>query len=100
MPRLRKFVADAEAYTSLFRGKVRPANRDNPSWMNVHFSSSVLPGTRLVVAIAPALTIGLVRPSGVRSTAPKELNASPVALAPSLSHDYSGPITSQTSAKK
>jgi hypothetical protein len=30
------------------------------------------PGARLVVAIAPALTIGLVRPSGPRSTAASE----------------------------
>ena len=30
--------------------------------MNFHFASVVAPGTRLVVAIAPAFTIGLVRP--------------------------------------
>ena len=32
------------------------------------------PGTRLVVAIAPAFTIGFVRPSGLRSIPASELN--------------------------
>ena len=37
--------------------------------MNRHCSSTVEPGARLVVAIAPELTIGLVRPSPLRSIA-------------------------------
>jgi hypothetical protein len=67
--------------------------------MNRHLSSTVLPGTRLVVAIAPAFTIGLVRPSGLRSIAAIELNGSPVALAPSCSRARLAPIAWQTSAK-
>ena len=35
------------------------------------------PGTRLVVAIAPGLTIGLVRPSALCSIAASELNGLP-----------------------
>lgn len=56
------------------------------------------PGARLVAAIAPALTIGLVRPPE-RSTAVRELNGSPVPLAPSFSRASSAPTSSQTSAK-
>ena len=33
------------------------------------------PGTRLTAAMAPAFTIGLDRPSGLRSTAATESNA-------------------------
>jgi hypothetical protein len=40
--------------------------------------------------MAPAFTIGLVRPSGLRSTAASESNASPVALAPSFSQRVKG----------
>jgi hypothetical protein len=50
-----------------------------------------------VVAIAPAFTIGLVRPPPC-STAASELNGNPVAFAPSLVRASSGPIVSQTSA--
>ena len=45
--------------------------------MNFHLASAVAPGTRLVVAIAPALTIGFVRPSALRSIAASELNGKP-----------------------
>ena len=58
----------------------------------------VAPGTRLVVAIAPALTIGLVRPSALRSMAASELNGSPVALAPSFARASSAPSSWHTSA--
>ena len=51
--------------------------------MNRHFASTVSPGVRLVVAIAPAFTSGFVLPSALRSTAAYELNGSPVALTPS-----------------
>jgi len=65
--------------------------------MKCHRSSALTPGARLVVAMAPALTIGLVRPPP-RSMAASELNGNPVAFAPSLARASSGPITSQTSA--
>ena len=68
--------------------------------MNFHLASMVAPGTRLVVAIAPAFTIGLVRPSAVRSMPATELNAKPVALAPSFSRALSAPICSQISANR
>ena len=51
--------------------------------MNRHFASVVSPGVRLVVAIAPAFTMGFVRPSALRSTAAYELKGSPVAFTPS-----------------
>ena len=51
------------------------------------------------MAIAPGFTIGLVRPSGPRSTAARELNGSPVALTPSRRLISSGPTVSQIKAK-
>src|SRR3546814_2388946 len=54
-------------YTTLCRSRGRPANRHRPSWRNSQRSSWLLLGVKLVVAIAPAFTIGLVRPSGPRS---------------------------------
>jgi hypothetical protein len=56
-------------------------------------------GARLVVAIAPELTIGFVRPSGLRSTASIELNGRPVLLTPTRSRTASAPSRSHTSAK-
>ena len=47
----------------------------------------------LVVAIAPGLTIGLVRPSGWSSIADTALNRRPVALTPTKSSTASGPCT-------
>src|SRR5215475_13776436 len=41
--------------------------------MNFHLASTVVPGTRLVVAMAPAFTIGLVRPSTLRAPALESL---------------------------
>ena len=82
MARLREFVPIAEANTSSFIVSGRPANCERPSRMNVHLSSRVEPGARLVVAIAPEFTIGFVRPSSLRSTAARELNGKPVALTP------------------
>ena len=92
-------MADAEAYTSSLSGSGRPANRDSPSWTNSHFAARVSPGTRLVVAIAPELTIGFVRPSGFRSMPSRELNANPVALTPMRRRLSSTPRASQTKAK-
>ena len=49
--------------------------------------------------MAPALTIGLVRRSALRSTAATELKARPVALTPILSRTACTPSAWQTSAK-
>src|SRR5215475_10495245 len=100
MLRFRKLLSEADAYVSSSSDSFRPANRDRPSWMNRHFSSAFSPGTRLVVAIAPALTIGFVLPSRLHSMPANELNGRPVLLTPSLSRAASGPIRSQTSANK
>jgi hypothetical protein len=51
-----------------------------------------------VVAIAPAFTIGLVRPPSPRSTAASELKASPVAFTPTRRRTSSGPRAWQTRA--
>ena len=67
--------------------------------MNFHLASRLSPGTRLVVAIAPELTIGFVRPSGLRSMPASELNAIPVAFTPIFWRASSTPIASQTRAK-
>src|SRR5262245_43346481 len=72
---LRELVADADANTSSFIASLRPANRHSPSCRNCHLASSDWPGARLVVAIAPELTMGLVRPSPLCSMAARELNA-------------------------
>jgi hypothetical protein len=58
---------------SSFRESSRPAKPERPSWMNRHLASAVPPGIRLVVAIAPGLTIGFVRPSAPRSIASSAL---------------------------
>jgi len=92
-------VSDAEAETSSLSGSLRPANHDNPSWMNLHLSSRLAPGTRLVVAIAPEFTIGFVRPSGLRSIPSSELNARPVAFTPIFCRTASTPRASHTRAK-
>ncbi len=51
-----------------------------------------------MVAIAPELTIGFVRPSWLRSTAVTELNGSPVALTPIARRTAAAPSRSQASA--
>ena len=51
-----------------------------------------------MVAIAPGLTIGLVRPSELRSTADSALNGSPVAFTPIRSRTSSGPSAAQARA--
>ena len=61
-------------------------------------SSTLSPGSRLVVAIAPELTIGLVLPSSLRSTAASESNGNPVPFTPILCHTSSGPSRSHARA--
>ena len=51
-----------------------------------------------MVASAPELTIGFVRPSALRSTASTELKAFPVALTPTRRFSSSGPSRSHASA--
>ena len=97
--RFRWFVCDADSKTSSSSASSRPANRERPSRRRSHRSAAVRPGIRLVVAIAPALTIGLVRPSALCSTAATELNGRPVAFTPMRSRASSTPADSQTSAK-
>jgi len=46
-----------------------------------NFSSAVVPGTRLVVAMAPALTSGFIVRSALSSMAITELKGRPVLLA-------------------
>src|SRR5215831_1192914 len=91
MARLRWLVADADAYTSSLSESPRPEKQDRPSRMNRHFAAKPSPGTRLVAAIAPAFTMGLDLPSGLRSTAARESYGSPVALTPSLCLTSSAP---------
>src|SRR5262245_1078554 len=69
---------------------VRPANRDRPSRMNRHLSPMLFPGTRLVVAIAPGLTIGFVLPSRLHSMPATELNGKPVLLTPTWAQEAVG----------
>ena len=76
----------------------RPAKRDSPSRIRSHFSSAVAPGTRLVVAIAPALTNGFIVRSPFSSTAISELKGKPVLLTPSWRRASSYPIASHTRA--
>ena len=98
MPRLRRLVASSEAYTSSSSSRRWPANRDRPSCTCCHFSSSVSPGTRLVVAMAPAFTIGFMVRLALSSTAITESKGRPVALTPSRARASWAPIASQTSA--
>ena len=63
--------------------------------MNFHLASRFSPGTRLVVAMAPELTIGFDRPSGLRSMPASELKAIPVAFTPSFWRASSTPISSR-----
>ncbi len=78
--------------------RARPAKRESSSSMVFQRSSTDAPGTGAVVANAPASTIGLVRPSALRSTASTGLTALPVALTQRAIRAGSGPIRSQTMA--
>ena len=51
------------------------------------------------MAIAPGLTIGLVRPPGEASTACTVLKGSPVAFTPTTCRTRPSPTSSQTSAR-
>ena len=82
MPWLRMFELASDAYTSSLMLSVRPAKRESPSRIRSNFCSAVVPGTRLVVAIAPALTSGFIVRSSFSSTAISELNGKPVLFTP------------------
>jgi hypothetical protein len=77
-------VAASEAYTSWSITSGRPANRDSAARMRPNFSSAVAPGTRLAVAMAPALTSGFIMRSALSSMAITELKGKPVLLTPSF----------------
>ncbi len=79
--------------------RARPANRDSPASRDSQRASRSGPGHSAVVAIAPALTIGFVRPAGSRSTAYAELNARPVAFTPTRRRTSATPTASPMSAK-
>jgi hypothetical protein len=66
--------------------------------MKRHFSSEVLPGARLVVAIAPAFTIGFMVRVSFNSTAITELKGSPVLLTPIFLRASHPPSAWHTSA--
>ena len=68
--------------------------------MKAHLAAAESPGARLVAAIAPAFTIGLERPSPLRSTASTELNGRPVLFTPSFSLATSSPIAWQIKANR
>jgi hypothetical protein len=100
MLRFRWLVSDADSYTSPSIESVRPEKRESASRMSSHLASAVEPGTRLVVAIAPGLTIEFVLPSSPCSTAFSESKGRPVLFTPSLSRACSGPSDSHTRAKR
>jgi hypothetical protein len=62
-------------------------------------SSGEAPGTRLVVARAPALTIGFMVRSSLSSMPMTESKGNPVLLTPSLRRASAGPSVLQTRAK-
>ena len=66
--------------------------------MRAHFSSAVLPSTRLVVAMAPGFTKGFISFPRICSMATMELNTWPVASTPILSSTACGPAVSITLA--
>ena len=92
MLRLRALLAETDVKMSSSRDNIRPAKRDSPSWMKRHFAATLSPGARPVVAIAPALTIGFVRPSASRSIPVSELKAWPVAFTPIFFRISAAPI--------
>ena len=92
-------MAASDAYTPSSSTSGRPAKRDRQATSAAHFSSAVVPGTRLVAAIAPALTRALAVRSAFSSTAITELNGIPVPLTPRRSRASAWPRASTTSAK-
>jgi hypothetical protein len=67
--------------------------------MNCHLASALPPGARLVVAIAPALTMGFMVRSWLSSIAITELNGRPVLLTLILWRASPAPRAWQTRAK-
>jgi hypothetical protein len=61
-------VAASDAYTRSSSSSLRPAKHDKPSRTRFQRSAAEAPATRLVVAIAPELTMGLVVWSARSST--------------------------------
>lgn len=96
--RLRSFVARADSRTGRSSASLRPANADSPARAASHRCEALPPGSEATVTRAPALTIGLVRPSGLASTAVSESNGRPVALTPTSRRAASAPETSHSSA--
>ena len=83
---LRKLVV-RRGGVDLFVERERSAGEPRQAVVNeLPLVIAVAPGTRLVVAIAPAFTIGLVRPSGLRSMAASELNGIRWRSPPAFTH--------------
>ncbi len=95
---LRSLVAASERYTSSSTVSLRPAKASWMARMRAHFSSAVLPSTRLVVAMAPGFTKGFISFPRICSMATMELNTWPVASTPILSSTACGPAVSITLA--
>ena len=89
--------AASERYTSSSTPAGGPRTRTaRPD--DVPLLAAVSPGARLVVASAPALTIGFIGLPPLSSIATTELNARPVLFTPTSSSSASGPSASQTRA--
>ena len=99
MPWFRRFVADSER-VDVRVDRQRATGEARETFLDV--LPLLLRGRtrdRLVVAIAPAFTIGFMVRRALSSTAITESNGSPVLFTPSRSRAASWPMAWQTSAK-
>ena len=91
-------MAASDSYTSSSTAASGPANAESPSAIRPNCSWAVGPGTRLVVASAPAFTMGFMVRSALSSIPITESKGRPVLLTPSLRRASSGPMASHTRA--
>ena len=100
MPWLHVVAFGRRAVDVVLRERPRPAKRRGRPRMTAPSPSAVTPGTRLVVAIAPAFTIGLVGPRGParrREGVEREAGAlTPVRAAPPLCRSSRTPARRRT----
>ena len=97
MARFLSPVARSDSKTSSSTVRGRPAKADSPSRTRANCSSRVAPPTRVVVTIAPALTIGLWARI-VTSSRLIVLNGSPVGSAPTFASTASAPLSARARA--
>ena len=96
MPRLRSLVAASDSYTSSSIDQRPPGEAPRARRRCARTSPRAKrPGTRLVVASAPALTIGFMVRSSLSSMPITESKGNPVLLTPSLRRASAGPRASQ-----